>query len=149
MIVLAIAIILQVSKNCEVHGLYNRCDLHWTPNTPRRPLCSNPLLDGQIIAFSPFSCKVTICINGIPSKAILIHCWPLISRWRRVSGCLSKERGCHMNGKKYYEMHVFNAAGIKHITPKRICFNGMTRSFRMLMAAKVGIESWLGSSIDL
>ena len=144
-IFLATAIILQTSKNCEVYGWSKRCDLQWTPKTPRRPLCSNPMLDGQIIAISPFSCVVVICIHGIPSKTMATPCWPLITSWQRVSGCLSKQRGCYVDGKKYYEMHIFNAAGIKLIfTPKRICVNGMTRWFQLVKPAPTGIEAWLG-----
>ena len=144
-IFLAITIILQTSKNCEANGWYKRCDLNWTPKTPFGPLCSNPLLDGQIIALNSLSCVVIICINGIPSKAMARPCWPLITSWQRASGCLSKQRGCYMDGKRYYEMHVFNAAGIKLIfTPKRICVNRVTRWFQVVKPAPMGIEAWLG-----
>ena len=130
-IFLAIAIILKVSKNCEANVWYTRCDLHWTPKTPPEQLCSNQILDDQIIAFNPFSCLVLICNNGMPSKAKATPCWP------------SKQRGCYMNGKKFYEMNVLNADGIKlYKTPKRICVNRMTRLPQMGKPSPFGMEGW-------
>ena len=132
-IFLAIAIILQISRNCEVHGWHKRCDLHLTPETPREQVCSDPVLDGNIIAFNASSCAVVICVNGMPSKGKATPCRP------------SKTRGCNMDGNKFYEINALNAAGVKlYKTPKRICLNKMTSSSQMGKAAPFGMEPWMG-----
>ena len=123
-IFLAIAIILQISKNCEANSLFKRCDLHLTPETPREQVCSDPVLDGNIIAFDASSCTAISCINGMPSKGKATPCWP------------SKTRRCNMDGNKFYEINALNAAGVQlYKTPKRICLNKMTSSSQMGKAA--------------
>ena len=125
-----------------------KCYEKWNPQKDLRPICSKTKFEGQIVKFissGSKTCHVVLCTGKNGRYGILEPCKPLKKRWKCISGCLTKARGCKRSGRKFSEMHVFGARQLG-LKPRKtlVCVNGKKYKIEIKLVPTNGIEFMLG-----